>query len=80
MKNIDLLDSGIFLDGSNKKKRIGNSKLAELCASQFHCQWKLFNSFDELLSSLEITNSIEFSTSELLITSESVKHQTSSVQ
>ena len=34
-----------------------------------------FDSFGELLSSLEITNS-KFSTSELLITSESVEHRT----
>ena len=40
---------------------------------QCHHHWKLFDSFDELLSSLEITNS-KFSTSELLITSESVEH------
>ena len=33
---------------------------------------KLFSSFDELLSSLELN---KFSTSELLITSEIVKHQ-----
>ena len=35
---------------------------------------ELFSSFGELLSSLELTNS-KFSTSELLITSESVEHQ-----
>ena len=38
-----------------------------------------FDSFDELLSSLEITNS-KFSSSEFLITSEIVEHQTLSVQ
>ena len=71
-----------------------NSKLTELCASQWyicqaelkevyfkricwqcHHRWKHFDSFGELLSSLEITNS-KFSTSELLITSEIVEHQT----
>ena len=37
---------------------------------------ELFSSFDELLSSLELTNSKIFSTSELLITSEIVQHRT----
>ena len=41
----------------------------QICWQCYHC-WKRFDSFGELLSSLEITNS-KFSTSELLITSES---------
>ena len=47
----------------------------EWICSKCHRHWKHFDSFGELLSSLEITNS-KFSTSELLITSESVEHQT----
>ena len=97
-QNIAFSNSGIFVDGRNKEKRISNSKLAELCASQWyicqaelkevnfeqicwqcHHRWKLFDSFDELVSSLEITNSKKFSTSELLITSEIVEHWTFSV-
>ena len=59
----------IYLSGSTQ----GSEFRADLLTVSSSLE--TLNSFGELLSSLEITNS-KFSTSELLITSGSAKHQT----